>query len=305
MRLRNFMAFTLLVGFTAMSLQVADAAILKKIVAVSRFDNKTAYRGSEGIGDGMADQLTDALMQSGQFTVMERQNIKDVTTEEDFANSGRVQKSQSAQTGKLVSAQILVQGTITEFESASSGNANGFGIGGFHLGSSKSEAHVGLIIRMIDTTTGEVLASQRVEGKAESSGVKWGANTPGVSFGSSDFKKTPIGQAVQSAIDNAVALIADKLKDVPFEAHVIKINGDDELLISGGSKAGIAEGDVFTLYSVGENLVDPTTGEQLGAEVTKKGKITVTKIEEKYAKAKSDVSLTGIKVGDMVRADKS
>ena len=71
------------------------AATLKKIVAVSRFDNKTAY-SSAAIGDGMADQLTDALMQSGQFTVMERQNIKDVIKEEDFANSGRVQKAKSA-----------------------------------------------------------------------------------------------------------------------------------------------------------------------------------------------------------------
>ncbi|HEY5040671.1 MAG TPA: CsgG/HfaB family protein [Verrucomicrobiae bacterium] len=304
MNLRNILALALFAAIVAASPQINAAPVLKKIVAVSRFDNKTAYSAAT-IGDGMADQLTDALMQSGQFTVMERENLKDVVGEEDLANSGRVQKSQSAQTGKLVSAQILVQGTITEFENNSSGGSKGFGIGGFHIGSSKSDAQVGLIIRLIDTTTGEVLASQRVEGKAEASGVSWNANSPGMSFGSSDFKKTPMGKAVQEAIDNAVALIADKLKDVPFEAHVIKVNDDGGLLISGGSKAGIAEGDVFTVYSVGENLVDPTTGEQLGAEVTKKGTIKVTKVEEKYAAAKSDTPLTGIKTGDMVRADKS
>jgi len=301
--MRKLIVLTLFAAIVATSPQLTAAPVLKKVVAVSRFDNKTAYSAAT-IGDGMADQLTDALMQSGQFTVMERQNLKDVVNEEDLANSGRVQKSQSAQTGKLVSAQILVQGTITEFESQSSGNANGFGFAGIHVGSKKGEATVGLIIRMIDTTTGEVLASQRVEGKAESSGFSAGANVAGAGFGTSDFKKTPMGQAVQAAIDNAVALIADKLKDVPFEAHVIKVNDDGELLISGGSKVGIAEGDVFTVYSVGENLVDPTTGEQLGAEVTKKGTVKVTKVEEKYAYSKSDVPLTGIKVGDMVRADK-
>lgn len=301
MNLRTLITLTSIAACTAMPFPVAGALVLKKIVAVSRFDNKTAYSQAT-IGNGMADQLTDALMQSGQFTVMERENIKDVMTEEDFANSGRVQKSKSAQTGKLVSAQILVQGTITEYDSSSSGNANGIGFGGFHVGNSHQEAHVGLIIRLIDTTTGEVLASQRVEGKAEAGGFKLGANVEGAQFGTSDFKKTPMGKAVQMAIDNAVSLIADKLKDVPFEAHVIKAEDDGSLLISGGNKVGEAEGDVFAVYSVGENLVDPDTGEQLGAEVTKKGMVKVTKVEEKYAVARSDTPLTGIKTGDMVRA---
>lgn len=301
MNLRNFLTLTSLAACLATPFTVASAPVLKKIVAVSRFDNKAP--GSQGaIGDGMADQLTDALTESGQFTVMERQNIKDVMTEEDFANSGRVQKSKSAQTGKLVSAQILVQGTITEYDNSSSGNANGIGIGGFHIGNSKQEAHVGMIIRLLDTTTGEVLISQRVEGKAEAGGFKLGVSAEGASFGTSDFKKTPMGKAVQQAIDNAVALIADKLKNVPFEAHVIKVEDDGSLLISGGSKVGEAEGNVFAVYSVGENLVDPDTGEQLGAEVTKKGTVKVTKVEEKYAVAKSDTPLDGIKTGDMVRA---
>jgi curli biogenesis system outer membrane secretion channel CsgG len=250
----------------------------------------------------MADQLTDALMQSGQFTVMERQTLGDVVSEQDLANSGRVQKSQSAQTGKLVSAQILVKGTVTEFEQNSSGSANGIGFGGFKVGNNRAEAHVGLIIRLIDTTTGEVLASQRVEGKAASGGVQFGMNTGGVQFGTAGFSKTPLGKAVQETIDNAVNVIATKLKTVPFQARIIKVNNDSELLISGGEKTGIAEGDVFTIYSVGESLVDPTTGEQLGSELDKKGTVKVVKVEEKYAKAKADGSLAGIKAGDIVRS---
>ena len=276
-------------------------ATLKKIVAVSRFENKTSWKGQVSLDDGMADQLTDALMQSGQFVVMERQTLGDVTAEQDLANSGRAQKSQSAQTGKLVNAQILVKGTVTEFENQSSGSENGVGFGGFNIGNKREEAHVGLIIRLIDTTTGEVLDSQRVEGKAASGGVKFGMNVAGVGFGTSGFSKTPLGKATQMAIDNAVSQIAAKLKNVPFQARIVKVNGDDEVLISGGQKTGIADGDVFTIYSVGESLVDPTTGEQLGSELEKKGSVKVTKVEEKYAKAHSDGSLKGIKAGDIVK----
>ena len=111
-----------------------------------------------------------------------------------------------------------------------------------------------------------------------------------------------MGKAVQETIDNCVNIIATKLKGVPFQARVIKVSNDTEMLISGGEKTGVAEGDVFTVYSVGESLVDPATGEQLGSELEKKGTVKVTKVEEKYAKAKSDVSLAGIKAGDIVRA---
>jgi len=280
----------------------ATGATLKKIVAVSRFENKTAWKGQVSLDYGMADQLTDALMQSGQFVVMERQTLGDVMAEQDLANSGRAQKSQSAQTGKLVNAQILVKGTVTEFENKSSGSDSGVGFGGFKVGAKREEAHVGLIIRLIDTTTGEVLDSQRVEGKAASGGTSFGMNVAGVGFGTSGFSKTPLGKATQMAIDNAVSIIAAKLKNVPFQARIVKVNGDDEVLISGGQKTGIAEGDAFTIYSVGESLVDPATGEQLGSELEKKGSVKVTKVEEKYAKAKADGSLKGIKAGDIVKA---
>jgi len=302
MRLRTFTTLTVLAVLAVALPGTVRAATLKKIVAVSRFENKTSWRGQISLDDGMADQLTDALMQSGQFVVVERQTLGDVVGEQDLANSGRAQKSASAQTGKLVNAQILIKGTVTEFESQSSGSENGVGFAGFHIGNKKEEAHVGLIIRLIDTTTGEVLASQRVEGKAASGGMKVGANVSGVQFGTAGFDKTPMGKAVQMAIDDAVSQIAAKLKDVPFQARVVKVNGDNELFISGGTKTGVAEGDVFTVYSTGESLVDPATGEQLGSELTKKGSVKVTSVEEKYAKAKSETPLKDIKAGDIVKA---
>jgi len=283
---------------------------LKKVVAVSRFENKSGYAGGGqyALDDGMADQLTDALVQSKCFTVVERETLSDVEDEKKIKKAGMTAKSNSAQSGKLVSAQILIKGTITEFAANSGGSGKNGGIvlpgglGRFNVGNKRGEAHVGLIIRLIDTTTGEVLDSQRVEGKAASGGVDIGWESSGASFQSDSFKTTPLGKATQLAIDEAVFLIASRLKDVPFQGRVIKVNGEDELLIRGGVSAGMSVGDTFTLYSVGESLVDPDTGEQLGTEMEKKGSIKVTHVEEKYAKAKSDAPLAGIKIGDIIKA---
>jgi len=173
---------------------------LKKTIAVSRFENRTNYTGQVALGSGMSDQLTDALIQSGHFVVLERQTLDDVISEQDLASSGRAAKSRSARTGKIIPAQILIKGTITEFEEQAGGSSTGISYHGIGIGASKSSAHVGLILRIIDTTTGQVLDSVRVEGKAKAGGVSIGV-ARSVSFGTSGFKKTPLGKAVQIAID--------------------------------------------------------------------------------------------------------
>lgn len=300
MNLRTFAILAALTASAAVPFAAIGAPTLKKIVAVSRFDNKTAY-SQAAIGTGMADQLTAALMKSGQFIVVERQNISDVIKEENFANSGRVMKAKSAETGKLVAAQILIQGDITEYDCKTSGSSSGIGFGGFHIGDSHQAAHVGLILRLIDTTTGEVIAAQRVEGTAKSGGMSFGVSAGAAQFGTSGFKSTPMGKAVQMAIDNAVEKIAAKLKNVPFQAHVILAAGDKKFYVSGGQSVGMSVGETFSLYSVGQSLVDPATGEQLGSVLTKMGTVKIASLQPKYAIATSDTPITGIKPGDIIK----
>ncbi len=299
-----FMAVAIIILSGSLLTSHARAEGLKKVVAVSKFENKTSFAGGGQwtLDNGLADQLTDALVQSGQFTVLERETLSDVIEEQDMAASGRFQKSQSARTGKLTSAQVLIKGTVTEFENKSAGSGAGIGFGGVRVGSKKGEAHVGLIIRLIDTTTGEVLDSQRVEGKAESGGFDFGLDIGGFDFGTDSFKKTPLGKATQIAIDNAVEYIASELRDMPFQGRVVKCSADGEVYISAGDNAGAQVGDTFTVYSVGEELVDPDTGELLGVEEEELGSVKIYEVKEKYSKAKVISGGQGIKQGDIIRS---
>ena len=271
---------------------------LHKVVAVSRFENKTAY-GSE-LGDGMADQVTQALVKSAQVVVVERQTLMDITAEQDWATSGRMQPSQSAQTGKLVSAQIHVKGTITEFESRSAGTDSRVSVGGIRVGGKREEAHVGLIIRLIDTTTGHVWLSERVEGKASSMGLDITGAKKGVDFGSEGFSKTPLGKATQIAIDQAVAIIVGKLRQIPFVCSIVKTDGE-EVYISAGEKTGAKPGDLFSIFTRQEELTDPATGELLGSDEEKIGTIKVYQVAEKFSKAKIVNSNKQIQRGDIAR----
>lgn len=260
------------------------AAQLKKTIAVSRFDNSTDTVGQAAIGTAMADQLADALIQSGNFVVIERQTLEDVIAEQDIAASGRSAVSQTAQTGKIIPAQILIKGTVSEFEAETTKGGTGITVSGISLGSSKSQAHVAVILRIIDSTSGQVLDSVRVEGEASAKGMKLGVDKGGVDFGTESFKKTPLGKATQIAIDMAVVKISERLEKVPFEGRIVKVEGDT-IFTNMGSRNDVIPGSIFNVIVQGDTLTDPVSGESLGAEKATVGTLKVQTVEEKFSKA--------------------
>jgi hypothetical protein len=153
------------------------------------------------------------------------------------------------------------------------------------------------MIRLIDTTTGQVIDSQRAEGSSSGGGM---GLTVGI-FNQSESNKAPLAKATQKAIENAVEVIAARLALLPFEARVIK-NLGNELVVSVGATVGAEVGDEFTVYALGEELVDPYTGELLGREEEEVGVVRITEVKEKYSKALAVGSLGPTKSGDIVRS---
>ncbi len=270
--------------FLSVSAQDGFCAQLKKTIAVSRFENNTDVAGQASIGTGMADQLADALIQSGKFVVIERQTLEDVVAEQDIAASGRAAVSETARTGNIIPAQILIKGTVSEFEAETQKGGTGISVSGISLGSSKSQAHVAVILRIIDSTSGQVIDSVRVEGEASAKGIKIGIDKGGIDLGTESFKKTPLGKATQIAIDKAVVALSDRLEKIPFEGRIVKLEGDT-VFTNIGSRNEVTEGNIFNVLAEGEALTDPVTGERLGAERTQLGTIKINSIEEKYSKA--------------------
>ncbi len=291
----------LALNFVLSSIGYTAPRALKKLVAVEQFDNKSGAVGNWKIGTGMADMLTDSLIQSGEYKVMERQAVESVLKEQDFAASGRTTQAGSvARIGKMPPVQILIRGAVTEFAESKSGGGQGLNIRGFNINMKKGSAHVAVIIRLIDTSTGEVLDSQRVEGDAEAGGLGLGYSGGGFGFGSSGFTKTPIGKACQIAIDRAVAYISGKTRNMPWQGKVIVVK-NGTLIINSGSNVGIVTGDVFDVYNVGEEFIDPDTGMSLGSESSKIGEVEVISVMEKFCKA-TPISGSGFEAKNVVKS---
>ena len=273
----------------------------KKRIAVMDFENKAGAEAKWNIGSGMSEMLVTSLMKSGRFIVIERQAVKDVLKEQDFGASGRTAKEGAARFGRILNAQMLVRGAVTEFENQSSGGGQTIGIKGFGLSLSQAKAHIAVNIRLYDTSTGQILSSERCEGHAESSGLGFAATGSDVSFGAAGFKKAPIGKATQQAIDKAVYFICQKMADVAWQGRIVTVKGD-KVYVNAGSNSGVKTGDVFNVYSVGEELVDPETGLSLGSTLTRIGRVQVSQVQDKFSIAKSTAG-GGFKRNDVLKLE--
>ena len=257
---------------------------LKHAIGCKDFQNQSGWSGSWEIGHNLSIMLESALFDSGRFVIVEREKLGDVMLEQDLAKSGRMAKSKVAQTGMLRAARYIGSGAVTGVEESQSGGGGGISFHGISFGGGKSDAQVNVIVKLIDTTTGEVVAKESIVGKAGKTDLKVGLDVAGVSTDLGGFKKTPLGQAAQDCINQAAEFIAKKMEEFPFEGAVIQTSDSGKVLINRGSEFGVEVGQDLVMGAEGKTITDPDTGAILGKEEGKLlGKLKVSKVDKKFS----------------------
>ncbi|MBU2258566.1 MAG: hypothetical protein KJ926_05540 [Candidatus Omnitrophica bacterium] len=190
-------------------------------IAVADFDVKAAKATGE-IGSGLREMLVTALVNSSRFSVVERQVLNAVMKEQELAVSGAAQAGSGAQRGQIKTADLIITAAVTEFEPQASGGSAGIGGGGGIgsgilgglLGATMNKAHMALDIRIVDTSTSEVLAATRVQGQASdiAGGFMGGfMGSWGLGVGLSGYANTPMEKAIRICIIEAVRYISQTI----------------------------------------------------------------------------------------------
>lgn len=253
--------------------------ILKPVLAVTDFENRAGFQGQWKLGEGMAELLMSALMENDRVIVLERKNIDDVVGEISrqgqslFRAEGRVQR------GRLMNAQYLVRGVVTDFTIIQDGSG-WFGIPHFFLFGSGSKARVALNVYVVDVASGRVLVSVKTEGTASSGGAGAKIDYKNVAFGGDSFFRTPLGKATEGALSEAVGNILDGLPGQPWQPMVAEVDGTS-LVLNGGKNALMQPGQEFVVRDTPREVTDPLTGnaiEQIAGRVH--GRVRVTEVLE-------------------------
>lgn len=271
-------------GDTNADMGLPEYTGIKHPIGVINFSNDAGWASQWDLGSNLGIMLESALYDSGRFIVLERGDLGAVLAEQDLQSSGRAASaSKVAQTGQVRSARYLASGSITSVEYNQAGTGGGLSFKGISLGANSKKAQIDAIIKIIDSTTGQIVAKQSVRGEAGRSGLTVGVYRGGFGGQLGGFDETPLGEAAMDVVNQAVKFIAREMEDYEIDGTVVMVRGD-QVVINRGSEYGVSPGHVVIAQESGEALIDPDTGELLDYfEGDVIATMKVTKVSEKVA----------------------
>ena len=316
------------IGLVLAAAMVSSApAQQKKRVAVMNFDYATVksysaaiFGTDEDIGKGIADLIVEKLVQSGQYSVIERKALDKIIAEQNFSNSDRADSNTAAKIARILGVDAIITGSITQFgrDDKSMGVGGGaanvisghFGMG--HVKTNDAKAVVGISARMINTDTAEIIAA--VKGLGESSrkgtslfGAGGGASRAGggVDMTSSNFSQTIIGEAVDKAATDLCAQLNEQASKLPNRVVVISGMVADAtggtLVLNVGSRAGLKVGDRLEVRRKIRDVKDPATGKVIRSIENKVGEVVITDVDESSSVGNFN-GASQAKTGDTVKS---
>jgi curli biogenesis system outer membrane secretion channel CsgG len=219
-------------------------------VAILAFENKADFPYHWKLGEGIRDFLVDELVSSRKFNVVTRSNLQSIKDEiktqqtPDFRKEGRVN------TGRLKNTEFLIKGSVTEFQYVSGGTIrmlkNRMGLGG-----SGQVALVTVTLYVIEVESGQILASETIDGRASTGSISFESQYRDIAFGGSAFYKTPLGKATKKVIGKCLKSISRAISQTLWEPRVIRIE-DQQIYVSGGIDGGMKKNTHWLVFEKGE-----------------------------------------------------
>lgn len=261
------------------------SAKVKPVVAVMDFENKAGFTGQWNLGNGMADVLNAALLESSRVIVLERQYLKDVIDELNLQGNDLFRPEGRVERGRLMNAQYLIRGAVTDF-TVTDDNTGWFSSGAVKLRGGSSRARVSIALRVYEVASGEVISTVKTDADAKAGLFGGTINYRDVAFGGDSYFRTPLGRATEEAIARAVKKILVDLPARPWKPQIAEAQGERAVL-NGGRNTGIRSGQTYLIRDSGRPVTDPATGHVLdtvpGGVL---GKLTVVDVTETTATAR-------------------
>lgn len=244
----------------------ADSKTSKIKVAIGTFENKTNLPDEEV--RSFTDMITTAMVKARKFEILERARIEEALKEQAMGEMGMMDGKTAQKLGNLLGCDFILIGSLTE----AGISEKVMGTGAFAI--AKTKAYLSVDIRILDAETGSIKIAETV--RVEKDGPA-GMKSEKISFSQGD---TGIfGQVSREASQNVVNLTCQTI----FPIRVIGISKDVVMLNYGSSS--LKECEIYEVFSEGEAMTDPDTGEILGQEETKVGVIKIKSTEAKFSKA--------------------
>ena len=176
----------------------APAPVKRPVVAVIPFTLKAAVPRDVTLEDAsiVSDYVYDALVNSDNFDVVEREHLKEILKEQALGHSGPVDERTAAEFGRLVGAQYIICGNITGIATRkSTGEIVGLGV-------SQAKVYAHVSARCIEVETGRVWLAGRGDGRATNTQMNAPLRIIRIGTDKVDFEQ--VHKALEDAADRLV-----------------------------------------------------------------------------------------------------
>lgn len=170
---------------------------------------------------GATEQFKTALVQSGQFRVVERARLdRGVVREKQMNAAGQTTGSTSQQ--QLRGAEYIFEAEITELGSGTRTSSNGVNIGGLQIGGASNRDEFGIDVSIVDANTGDVVDAisvrKRMKGAARSvGGIGALINRVRAEKGKGGVAYSPEVQHQSTSKDNFDAVLREAIEEAVHE----------------------------------------------------------------------------------------
>lgn len=153
--------FALIVGlailgsaFAALPATAQDKPSIAVLEIKNKADNQYWWHGG---GEAAQDVFVTELVKSGKYRVIERERINAIMQEKGLNLSGDIDPSTAMQIGKLLGADYMLAGSVTEYgvDTAEGGAPSVRGLPSFGFG--KKNFTAALDARVFNVSTGEIV----------------------------------------------------------------------------------------------------------------------------------------------------
>ncbi len=284
--------------------EAAPAAGARPRVAVLAFKDKTSrYSWYQG-GQAVQDMFVTELAKTGKYRVIDREQLAALMAEKNLSLSGDIDPKTAVRAGKMLGVEYFVTGSLTQLSASERrSSAPGFrGFPGFNVRSEEMEAAVDA--RAISTTTGEIVWTDSEKDTSSDASVYVAGAGGGVSDrGKLDRVLRPVVQKLAKSLGETkleTSGLGGAADASGVAGKIAKVDGAT-VFVNVGSEAGVQVGDEFDVYRVGDVIKDPDTGEVLGTNETKVGRVRITAVRGPRLSTAAVTDGSGFKAGDELK----
>ncbi len=208
------------------------------------------------IVEGSNSLLTTMIQRSGRFDIVARQDLSDILAEQDLAESGNVDMSdpQTARAGRLAGAGYVATVTVDNFQDvvATTSFAGQFG----DSTAERRTIQIQATLKIFDSSTGTL--AEPISITIERTVLN--ELLPGVAE-RGRATNALIGEVARQFATEAANELLDRLAPAKVIALTLGV-----ATLNRGEGTGIEVGQYWQLFFGGQQMIDPDTGESLGAE---------------------------------------